>query len=157
MFSQRFQKPNPDEITDQKWWGDVTSDNDEKKSWEALVEGQLMVDVYDRPDAIVVRSLIAGVNAEDLDISLNDDMLTLRGIRNEHEEVADDQFYHRECYWGTFSRTIIMPTPVRQEKIKAFSKNGVVVIILPKATSAQGGISIRTEDEFLEYEQDDQE
>lgn len=151
MLFQRLQKKmSDDQTTDQKWWDDVASEHTETKSWQALAEGQLMVDVYDRPDAIVVRSLIAGVNAEDLEISLNDDMLTLRGVRNEHEDVADDQFYHRECYWGPFSRTIIMPTAVRQEKIKAFSKNGVVVIVLPKAMSSQEGIAVQTEDDFLE-------
>ena len=81
-----------------------------------------MVDVYDRPDAIVVRSLIAGVSPEDLEISLHEDMLTLRGERKEYEEIADDQFYARECYWGSFSRTIIIPAQVQQDKIKAFAK-----------------------------------
>lgn len=148
MLFQRNKKQEID-TTDQQWWSDATHPTRESSSWEALSEGQLLVDVYDRPDAIVVRSLMAGVHAEDLEISLNGDMLTIRGTRQETETIADDQFFARECYWGSFSRSIIIPTQIQQDKIKAFSKNGVVVIILPKVIQSDG-ISIKTEDDYLD-------
>ena len=147
MFFQRAQKSNIK--TDQQWWDDASHPITERNSWEALSEGELLVDVYDRPEAIVVRSLIAGVNAEDLEITLNGDMLTIRGIREETEEITDDQFFARECYWGSFSRSIIIPVPIQADKIKAFSKNGVVVIILPKTMQTMD-ISVRTEDDYLD-------
>ncbi len=148
MLFQRTKKIDA-HTTDQQWWADASHAATEGNSWEALAEGQLMVDVYDRPDAVVVRSLIAGVNAEDLEISLNGDMLTLRGTREETEEIADDQFFARECYWGSFSRSIIIPSQIQPDKIKAFSKNGVVVIILPKIIQSTD-ISVRTEDDYLD-------
>ena len=88
--------------------------------------------MYERPDAVVVRSFVAGVNPDDLEISMYNDLLTIRGLRNEHEEIHDDRYYHRECYWGTFSRSIVIPVPIDPELIRAYFKNGVVTIELPR-------------------------
>lgn len=99
----------------------------------ALVEeGQLAVDIYETAKSLVVKAPIAGVNPEDIDISVNDDMLTIRGKR--HGAKADDAAYLiRECYWGNFSRSIILPVDVRAESIDAAMVNGVLTITLPKA------------------------
>lgn len=97
------------------------------------LEGQLSVDVYQKGDAITVKSTIAGVEPQDLEIFLNRDMLTIKGKR-EHEETArQGEYFIRECYWGKFSRTIILPSDVKSEDAKATLKDGVLTIVMPKA------------------------
>ncbi|MBI4276566.1 Hsp20/alpha crystallin family protein [Candidatus Uhrbacteria bacterium] len=103
----------------------------------ALVEeGQLAVDIYETSRSLVVKAPIAGVNPEDLDISVNDDMLTIRG-RRQGSRADDAAYLIRECYWGNFSRSIILPVDVRAENIEATMVNGVLTITLPKAVKAR--------------------
>lgn len=97
------------------------------------LEGQLSVDVYQKGDAIVVKSTIAGVEPEDLEIFLNRDMLTIKGKREHAESVQQGEYFVRECYWGKFSRTIILPSDVKSEDAKATLKDGVLTIAMPKA------------------------
>ena len=96
--------------------------------------------MYENPDSIVVLSIVAGVEPDDLEISMHNDMLTIRGRRHDVEEIHDDRFFHRECYWGTFSRSVIIPKPIDIEAIQALFKNGVVTILLPKKESADSSI-----------------
>ncbi len=112
---------------------------EDEQDWldEDYEEGQLSIDVYQTPKAIVVKSTIAGVKPEDIDISINNDMLTIRGRRTMSEEVRDDQYLFRECYWGSFSRSIILPTEIDTDKIEAELENGVLTIILPKAKASK--------------------
>lgn len=112
--------------------------------WSLFEEGQLLVDMYENPDAIVVRSFVAGVEPENLEISMHNDMLTIRGRRHDVEEIHDDRFFHRECYWGTFSRSVIIPKPVDVDAIQALFKNGVVTIMLPKKELAESSISFES-------------
>lgn len=100
--------------------------------WSSLAEGELLIDMYEKPDAIVIRSLVAGARPEDIEISLHNDMLTIRGKREEIEEIFENQFLYRECYWGGFSRSIILPSHIDANRIEAFFKNGIMVIMLPK-------------------------
>ncbi|MFZ6035522.1 MAG: Hsp20/alpha crystallin family protein [Patescibacteria group bacterium] len=95
--------------------------------------GQLAVDVYQTADDIVIKSTIAGVRPEDIDISVNNDMITIRGKREKDHEVSDQDYFYRECYWGGFSRSIILPCNVKIDRIKATIKNGVLTVVLPKA------------------------
>jgi HSP20 family protein len=104
---------------------------------DGLEEGQLSIDVYQTPDAIVVKSTIAGVMPEDIDISINNDMLTIRGRRVQEEDVREENYLYKECYWGNFSRSIILPVEVESDKIEAFLENGVLTVVLPKARSAK--------------------
>lgn len=97
------------------------------------LEGQLSVDVYQKGDAIVVKSTIAGVDPADLEIFLNRDMLTIKGKREHAERVSEGDFFIRECYWGKFSRTIILPSDVKSEEAKATLKDGVLTVVMPKA------------------------
>lgn len=108
-------------------------------------EGQLSIDVYQTDKDIVVKSTIAGASSEDIDISINNDMLTIRGKRHMDEEIAEDDFLYRECYWGAFSRSIILPVEIKTEKVKADLENGVLTITLPKA-KASNQISIKVKD-----------
>ncbi len=108
-------------------------------------EGQLSIDVYQTPESIVVKSTIAGVKPENLDISINNDMLTVRGKREMIEGVNDEDYLFKECYWGSFSRSIILPVEVEEEKIDAVLESGVLTITLPKAKSAKQ-ISIKVKE-----------
>lgn len=95
-------------------------------------EGQLSVDIYQTPDELIVKSTIAGVKAEDIDISLNNDMLTIRGKRKMEEEINEEDYLYKECYWGSFSRSIILPMEVKADGIKANLENGILTVTLPK-------------------------
>jgi len=111
-------------------------------------EGELSIDVYeDDNNNLIVKSTIAGVKSEDIDISVNNDMLTIRGKRQNEEEINENNFFFRECYWGNFSRTIILPYDVKSDKITAKLKNGVLTIILPKAKIKKIDIKILEEED----------
>ncbi len=103
-------------------------------AWLAEDEGALSVDVYEHPEAIVVRAPIAGVKPADLDLSLHNDMLTIRGKRSPAPENAERIVLHQECHWGAFSRSIILSAPVRADEAAASLIDGVLTITLPKAT-----------------------
>lgn len=96
-------------------------------------EGSLAVDLHEYPDAIVIVSPIAGVELENLDLSLHHDMLTIRGQRLNQQVESNGRVLHQECHWGKFSRSIILPQAVRAEAAAATLKNGILTIHLPKA------------------------
>lgn len=95
-------------------------------------EAELTVDVYQTPAEIVVKSMIAGVRPEDLQISITRDAVTIKGRRNEEITVNEENYFHKELYWGSFSRTITLPEEVEPEEAEAFEKNGLLTIRLPK-------------------------
>ena len=95
-------------------------------------EGQLTIDVYQTPEEIVVESTIAGVNPDDLDIDITNEAVTIRGKRSKEKRIADEDYFYQECYWGKFSRSIILPQEVDAENAEAKIKNGVLTIHLPK-------------------------
>ncbi|MDO8585132.1 MAG: Hsp20/alpha crystallin family protein [bacterium] len=95
-------------------------------------EGQLTVDVYQTPTEIVIQSTIAGVDPEELDIAITAESVTIRGKREKMEEVADEDYFFQECYWGRFARQIILPQEIDAERAVAAMKNGVLTIRLPK-------------------------
>lgn len=95
-------------------------------------EGQLAVDVYETDAAIVVRSIIGGVKSEDVGISVANDVLTIKGSRGKNEEPEKHNYFVAECFWGDFSRAIILPVEVDADDVKATMKNGILKIILPK-------------------------
>ena len=94
--------------------------------------GELAVDVYQTPTHIIVKAMIAGVRPEDLDISITRDMVTLKGKREQHTEVQSGEYFFQELYWGSFSRTIVLPQEVEIEEAEATEKHGLLVIRLPK-------------------------
>lgn len=106
----------------------------DKKNWieEDVEEGELLVDVYQSDDNIIIRSTIAGVRPEDIDIDINNDMITIRGRRTEEIVAPEEDYFYKECYWGGFSRSIILPCEVQASKVKASLKNGVLTVTLPK-------------------------
>jgi HSP20 family protein len=119
----------------------------QEKDWlNENYEGQLSVDVYGNEDEIVVISTIAGVKPQDVDISINNDMLTIRGQRSQEKEENIDDYYYQECYWGGFSRSIILPVEVESDKVSASLKNGVLTVRLPRSRK-QKSISILVKEE----------
>ena len=96
-------------------------------------EGQLAVDVYQTESAIVIRAPIAGVKLDDITISATEDMIKIRGERMVREDVAEDKYFTQECYWGPFSRTIILPTAVDVENVNATYKDGILRVEIMKA------------------------
>lgn len=99
---------------------------------EADAEGQLTIDVYQTDRDIVIKSTIAGVKPEDLDIDINSEMVTIKGKRSQEEEIDSENYYYQECYWGPFSRSIVLPVEIITEKAEATMKNGILTVRLPK-------------------------
>ena len=99
---------------------------------EEAEEGELSVDVYQTPSHIVVKAMIAGVRPEDLDVTITRDMVTIRGKREQHTEGSAGDFFFQELYWGSFSRTIVLPQEVEVEEAEAVEKHGLLIIRLPK-------------------------
>lgn len=95
-------------------------------------EGQLTIDVYQTPDDIYVESTIAGVEPENLDIDITNESVTIKGERRKEEVIADEDYLHQECYWGKFSRSVILPQEIDPDKAHAEFKNGILRIKLPK-------------------------
>ncbi len=95
-------------------------------------EGQLTVDVYQTASDIVIESAVAGVKPENLDINVSNDSVTIRGERSRSEEVSDEDYFYQECYWGRFSRSIILPQEVDPDAASVTFKNGILTVRLPK-------------------------
>ncbi len=95
-------------------------------------EGQLAVDVAETQDSIVVVSTVAGASVGDIEVSLHNDLLTIRGVRLPPLAGQEVRHFHQECFWGKFSRTIVLPEEVRGEHAEAEYKNGVLVVRVPK-------------------------
>lgn len=102
------------------------------EDWLEEGEGTLAVDVYQTKDNVVIKAPIAGVKADDIDISISEDVITLRGERTEEREVDREHYYVQECYWGAFSRSVILPTSCVAEKAQAALKDGVLTVSIPK-------------------------
>ena len=118
---------------------------DLEESWLDLAEeeGQLSVDVYQQGNNIVIKSTVAGAKPEDIEIAVQGDSLTIRGIRHLDEEVDYKDYLYRECYWGKFSRTIILPYQVVEDKVKADFKNGILTITMPRQKQTDRVIKVK--------------
>ncbi|MCB9803054.1 Hsp20/alpha crystallin family protein [Candidatus Nomurabacteria bacterium] len=108
-------------------------------------EGQLTVDVYQDKNNVIIKSTVAGVEPEDIDISIDNDMITIRGSREKDRTVKEDDYFYQECYWGSFSRSIILPVEVEADKVDAAMKNGILTITLPKAKKKEKEIKVKDE------------
>jgi len=116
--NQQVREPN--ETTEERW------------QEEEQTEGQLTVDVFQKPDEIIIKAIVAGVKPDDLEVSITRDMVTVRGHRDEHKEVEEDNYFYKELYWGSFSRTILLPQEIDVEEAQANEKHGLLTIRLPK-------------------------
>jgi len=109
----------------------ATATNDDWDEDEA-VPGQLAVDVYETKEKLVVKGRVAGVNKADLDVSIADNTLSIRGTLSAGNEDNVENYFVQECYWGEFSRSIALPVPVKEEEIEAVLKDGVLTISFAK-------------------------
>ena len=108
-------------------------------------EGQLAVDMCQTPTEIIIKTMVAGVKPEDLDIAITRDMVTIRGKRAESYEASENDFFHKELYWGSFSRTIVLPAEVEIEEAEASEKHGLLTLVLPKIDkNRQSKLKVRT-------------
>ncbi len=101
------------------------------EEWEeddGMVPGQLAVDVYETREKLVVKARTAGVNKNDLDISIADNTLSIRGTLSAGNEEDVENYFVQECYWGEFSRSIALPVPVKEDEVEAVLKDGVLTI-----------------------------
>jgi HSP20 family protein len=101
-------------------------------------DGQLAIDVYEKGHAIVVEAPIAGVNSDDIDIHITNESLTIRGKRHREHTVKDKDYLFQECYWGRFSRSLILPEEIDADRAEATIKNGVLRVTMPKLHSLTG-------------------
>ena len=96
------------------------------------VAGQLAVDVYETKEKLVVKGRVAGVNKSDLDVSISDNTLTIRGTLSAGNEDNVENYFLQECYWGEFSRSIVLPVAVKEDEIEAVLKDGVLTVSFAK-------------------------
>jgi len=121
---------------------EITTDEEETLSVEVSdnpgildedsTDGELAVDVFQTPKEIIIKTMVAGVAPDNLEISVTRDVVTLKGKREESFEIDDKDYYHKELYWGSFSRTIVLPAEVEIEEAEAVEKQGLLTIRLPK-------------------------
>lgn len=106
-------------------------------TWMEEVEGQLAIDVYQTPDHLILKAPIAGVRQEDLDVSITEEQVTIRGERHDRHEHEVEGYLLQECYWGSFSRTFPLPVAVVADQAQARLIDGVLTISIPKAASSK--------------------
>ncbi len=102
-----------------------------------MEEGELSVDVYQTSNEIIIEAMVAGVKPEDLHLSITRDMVTVKGRRDGNTQVSHDDYFYKELYWGTFTRTILLPHEVEIEEAEAVEKHGLLIIRLPKVDKAR--------------------
>lgn len=110
------------------------------ENWEESEDdfpGQLAVDVYETEEKLVVKARTAGVNKEDLDVSISDGILTISGTLSSGDDSDASNWHIQECYWGEFSRTVALPVAVKEEEVDAVLKDGVLTISFNKIKSEQ--------------------
>lgn len=95
-------------------------------------EGELALDVYQTDSDIIVQTFVAGVRPDDLEINITRDVLSVRGKREESRAIKEGDFYTRELYWGSFSRTVSLPAEVEPQEAEAIERHGLLTIRVPK-------------------------
>ena len=107
--------------------------------------GQLPIDVHQTPSEIVIRAFVAGVRPDELSIAISRDMVVIEGSRMEREQVSDGDYFTRELFWGSFSRTVLLPQEIDVDNSAANAKDGLLTLILPKLDKArQTKLRVRT-------------
>ncbi len=108
-----------------------TKEPESQKDWP-LEEGQLAIDVYQNQEEIVVQSTIGGVKPNDLEITIENGMVHIKGRRQKTETVEKDNYFIQECHWGAFSRQLVLPSEVDSSRAEAILKDGVLTIKIPR-------------------------
>ena len=128
----RKNQPSDDSVLENEFLNDEETAQNWLEDEEQEVEGQLAVDVFQTKESVVIKAPIAGVDPKQLEVAIAEDVVTIRGERVDDAQVERENYYVQECYWGAFSRSIIMPVSVNADKAEASLKNGVLTIAIPK-------------------------
>lgn len=137
-FFEKLSGINRSEETEEELLEEIEeAEEDDDLDISEDTEGQLTVDVYETPSSFIVKSAVAGVDADKLDISITNEAVTIKGERSSEEKVKSQNYLHRECYWGKFSRSIILPQEIDPDKSQAALKNGILKINLPKISKSK--------------------
>lgn len=138
LFGRLFNKQEVEEDQPEENPEEVEAEEaKDQEEWAADYEGQLTIDVYQTDNDIVIKSTIAGVSPEDIDVTIDNDMIIIKGERKNNMEVDEKDYYYQECYWGSFSRSVILPCDVEADKVQAELKNGILTVRLPKANKTK--------------------
>lgn len=127
---------NDDDLSSQSQAAQVPT-SDESDVSEEDFPGQLAVDVYETEEKLVVKARTAGVNKEELDVSISDGILTISGTLSSGDDSAATNWHIQECYWGEFSRTLALPVAVKEDEVEAVLKDGVLTISFAKVKQEQ--------------------
>ncbi len=129
FLGEEFDEPAPKGAEEQP---QAAVEVEEEWEDEENVPGQLAVDVYETKEKLIVKARTAGVDRSELDVSIADNTLSIRGTLSAGEESGVENYFVQECYWGEFSRSITLPVPVKEEEIEATLKDGVLTISFTK-------------------------
>jgi HSP20 family protein len=134
IFSSLGQDQKPKEPTFQlPEEAHVSSLQPSTQSSSSTQMGRVAVDIYEQDDYYIIKAPIAGVRLSDLDIEVNDNVLTVRGVRRQTDTVQPEQYYLQECFWGNFSRSVTLPITIDPRKVRAtFNKECILKILVPK-------------------------
>lgn len=127
-----YQSGDTSPLSMKMYIGRTDSHSAQPLHWQLKEEGQLSVDVVETQTDVVVISTLAGADSDNIEISLHNDLLTIRGRRPEPYVGESIQVFHKECFWGNFSRTIVLPVDVKADLARAEYKSGVLTIVIPK-------------------------
>lgn len=128
---------NDDSLTSNDAGVNSTAMDDSWDDSEEELPGQLAVDVYETADKLVVKARTAGVNKEELDVSISDGILTISGTLSSGDDTDAINWHIQECYWGEFSRTLALPVGVKEDEVEAVLKDGVLTISFVKLRQEQ--------------------
>lgn len=136
-YDENIEKENPEEEENgengEEPEAGTISTKPKRKEWlQSNDEGQLTVDMYQTGNEIIIQSTVAGLKPEELDVSISQDMVTIRGKRQRMHEISKENYFYQELYWGSFSRSILLPQEVDAEAAEATIKEGLLTLRLPK-------------------------
>lgn len=100
-------------------------------------EGQLAIDVYQTDESVIIQAPIAGVQPDHLEISITDEVVSIRGERHQDQTIPDENYFAQECYWGAFSRSYLLPVLIEADSAQASLKNGILTVTIPKQAKAK--------------------
>ena len=137
-YNKDIEEENPEDEGENEEEGDepeagTVATKPKRKEWlQANDEGQLTVDMYQTGNEIIIQSTVAGLKPEELDVSISQDMVTIRGKRQRMHEISKENYFYQELYWGSFSRSILLPQEVDADSAEATIKEGLLTLRLPK-------------------------
>ena len=137
MGTQTMQDEEQEIETEEEETETPATGQQQQEEWMNDFEGQLTIDMFQTKDNVIIKSTIAGVKPDDIDITIANDMVTIRGERTRDFDASAEDYFYQECYWGSFSRSVVLPVDVDIENVAADLKDGILSVTLPKAAKAK--------------------